>query len=183
MISIIGSSGCFGNISTGFKGSKTNTRHALVPLAAAKRDIYVGSDGRRKATMEEAFRIDRVSEDDLPWTLSWQRNERQLTFTDATTVHIVKVGAVVPGLQSPNPLCRADKIFGNIIVNLRKLWGQGFAAQELKISGEDMTDRITQLVAILPELPARLSLMKATDVAGCVTGLYRLLPSPPPDLP
>lgn len=34
-----------------------------------------------------------------------------------------------------------------------------------------MTLRITQLVAILPELPARLSLMKAADVAGCVLRL------------
>lgn len=92
MVSVIHTCGFFGSRRICFKGSNPNIPHALVPLAAANQDGYIGSDGRRKATMEEAFRTSRVSGDELPWKLSWQRNERQLTFTDQTTVHIVKVG-------------------------------------------------------------------------------------------
>ncbi len=45
--------------------------------------------------------------------------------------------------------------------------GQGFAARELGISGEEMDARILALVALLPDLPARLALMKSSDVSRC----------------
>jgi len=53
---------------------------------------YVGSDGRRKATFEEAFRANQPGDDQqLPWRMSWQRNEQSLTFADDTRAHMVKV--------------------------------------------------------------------------------------------
>ena len=42
-----------------------------------------------KSTMEEAFRLDRHM-GDVPWQLSWQKNERSLTFDDSLKVQLIK---------------------------------------------------------------------------------------------
>ncbi len=39
--------------------------------------------------MEEAFRLDRHM-GDVPWQLSWQKNERSLTFDDSLKVQMIK---------------------------------------------------------------------------------------------
>ena len=39
--------------------------------------------------MEEAFRLDRHM-GDVPWQLSWQKNERSLTFDDSLKVQLIK---------------------------------------------------------------------------------------------
>ena len=49
----------------------------------------MSSDGRPKSTMEEAFRLDRHM-GDVPWQLSWQKNERSLTFDDSLKVQLIK---------------------------------------------------------------------------------------------
>lgn len=101
-------------------------------LVAAQRDTYLGGDGRPKSTFEDAFHLGRQNNASIPWQLSWQRNERHLTFANETTAHIVK----------------------------------GFAAREMRISDKEMDAHITLLACILPELPFRLHLMKAGDIAG-----------------
>ena len=55
---------------------------------------YIGTDGRRKVTLEETFRQGRYSSVDgrMPWQFSWQRNEKALSFGDETRAHMVKVG-------------------------------------------------------------------------------------------
>lgn len=60
---------------------------------------YTGSDGRPKATLEQAFRLGRVDGNmrQMPWQLSWQRNERNLTMTDDVQAHLVKVVAMCHG--------------------------------------------------------------------------------------
>ena len=54
-----------------------------------ERQPYVSSDGRPKAIMEEAFRLDRQM-GNVPWQLSWQKNERSLTFDDNLKVQLIK---------------------------------------------------------------------------------------------
>ena len=39
--------------------------------------------------MEEAFRLDRHM-GEVPWQLSWQKNERSLTFDDSLKVQLIK---------------------------------------------------------------------------------------------
>ncbi len=56
---------------------------------------YIGNDGRRKATFEESFRLDRATLEKMPWQFSWQRNERTLKFTDETRAHLVKASNFV----------------------------------------------------------------------------------------
>jgi hypothetical protein len=60
---------------------------------------YTGSDGRPKATFEQAFRLGRVDGNmrQMPWQLSWQRNERNMTMTDDVQAHLVKVVAMCHG--------------------------------------------------------------------------------------
>ena len=60
---------------------------------------YTGSDGRPKATLEQAFRLGRVDGNmhQMPWQLSWQRNERTLTMTDDVQAHLVKVFTIDQG--------------------------------------------------------------------------------------
>mmetsp|Transcript_6066 Transcript_6066/g.17358 ORF Transcript_6066/g.17358 Transcript_6066/m.17358 type:complete len:270 (+) Transcript_6066:292-1101(+) len=110
----------------------SSRRQAAVSAAAAPKDAqgYIGTDGRKKATFEEAWNLSSPAADQhLPWQMSWQRNERHLKFTDETRAHLVK----------------------------------GFAARELGISEDEMNARLRDLVVLLPELPSRLALMKATD--------------------
>jgi hypothetical protein len=71
----------------------TNAAEPQEPSQPAR---YTGSDGRPKATFEEAFRLGRIDGNmrQMPWQLSWQRNERTLKLTDDTQAHLVKVVAV-----------------------------------------------------------------------------------------
>jgi hypothetical protein len=63
------------------------------PQEPLQQSRYTGSDGRPKATFEEAFRLGRIDGNmrQMPWQLSWQRNERNLKLTDDTQAHLVKV--------------------------------------------------------------------------------------------
>ena len=71
-------------------------RTSSAAAAKAQQDSggYIGSDGRRKATFEEAWSSKHPAGDQrLPWRMSWQRNERDLKFTDQTRAHLVQVCA------------------------------------------------------------------------------------------
>lgn len=103
---------------------------------------YTGSDGRPKATFEQAFRVGHgdYGGQKMPWQLSWQRNERTLKFTDAINEHMVK----------------------------------GFAVKELHISEDEMEHRLQQLSLLLPDLAAKISVMKPKAVAYFAADTNRL---------
>lgn len=75
---------------------QSHNRTSSATAAQAQQDPggYIGTDGRRKATFEEAWSLKHPPGDQhLPWRMSWQRNEKDLKFTDQTRAHLVQVFA------------------------------------------------------------------------------------------
>lgn len=142
------------------------------PQQSADAERYTGSDGRPKATFEQAFRVGHgdYGGQKMPWQLSWQRNERSLKFTDAINEHMVKVGIssqLHPRLHTCTHL-DAVKVLTQHIMQQETaesaprilLRAQGFAVKELHISEDEMEHRLQQLSLLLPDLAAKISVMK-----------------------
>ena len=85
----------------------SSDRHSNEPTQEAEHQYkYIGSNNRRHATMEDAWRLDpsettqQASQsfggDNVPWGLGWQASERNLVWNDALRMGLLKV------LAAPN---------------------------------------------------------------------------------
>lgn len=63
---------------------------------------YQSSDGRRKASLEDAVSRDSgqrsVLMNEQPWTVGWQVSERSLNWNNDLAARLVKVGTIFNGL-------------------------------------------------------------------------------------
>lgn len=163
------------------------SRCAVGPLFA-ERDKYVGSDGRRKSTFEEAFRVDSEDNNQIPWQLSWQRNERNLVFADETNAHIVQ-GFVAKELSISAE--EMTKRIAQLVVILPELPARFSKMKVKQIAGlagnpEQVVERLISLKALLPTAdvaamavrqPTLVLQRDAAELATAIRQLQEVLPT------
>lgn len=148
--------------------ARVTSRKTYAMRAGAKE--YMGSDGRRKYTMEEAFQVNDDGEiaavnegRQPPWSIGWQTAERNLAWNDELKERLIKVHVSCLHKRIKRTLSYAWHTSPHTWHMLCAM--QRVAADQLKMSEEELDSNLASLQQLLPDLTKKMRVMKPELIA------------------
>lgn len=144
-----------------FERAHTSQQERARHVTYAKAREYVGSDGRRKSTIEEAFKvgddgsIETSSTDGRPppWSIGWQTAEDSLAWNDDVKARLISVSTTLVVKQTKLPSTQLVQCMTDLLLQL-------VAAEKLNMTEEEFSGNLLKLQQLLPNLSSKIRVMK-----------------------